>query len=285
MLGTTLNMSTAYHPQTDGQTERMNRTLQEMLRSYVDDKGSDWDQHLAMAELAYNTAVQESTGYTPFQLSYGMEAHLPMDHALSEAKLTDNPTAAETIEQWNKNLQQARHNLEQAQMRQSFYADQHRNDQEYQVGDKVMLTTEHMRSKVGKLNARYLGPFTVKRVISPLNVELDLPSTMRIRPIFHVSKLKPYVAVADSQRFPDRQQLDRPAPVIEEDGSEYYKIDRIIGKRRRKIRNRYITYYLVKWIGYDESEATWITKEQFTDDAHDFINAYEKEILEDHSED
>jgi hypothetical protein len=271
-------MSTAYHPQTDGQTERMNRTLEEMLRSYVDDKGSDWDQHLAMAELAYNTAVQDSTGYTPFQLSYGMEARLPMDHALSEAKTADNPLAAQTIEQWNIDLKQARLNLEQAQMRQSFYADRHRGNHQYQVGDKVMLTTEHMRSKVGKLNARYVGPFLVKKVMSPLNVELDLPSTMRIRPVFHVSKLKPYVAVNDPQRFPDRQQLDRPAPVIEEDGSEYYKIERIIGKRRRRIRNRYITQYLVKWLGYDESEATWITKQQLTDDAHGFIDSFETEV-------
>jgi hypothetical protein len=101
---------------------------------------------------------------------------------------------------------------------------------------------------------------------------------MRIRPVFHVSKLKPYVAVNDPQRFPDRQQLDRPAPVIEEDGSEYYKIERIIGKRRRRIRKRYITQYLVKWLGYDESEATWITKQQLTDDAHGFIDSFETEV-------
>ena len=85
---------------------------------------------------------------------------------------------------------------------------------------------------------------------------------MRFRPVFHLSKLKPYVAVSDPTRFPGRQQLDRPAPVIEEDGSEYYKIDRIIGKRRRRIRNRQVTQYLVKWLGYDLTDATWITKQQ-----------------------
>lgn len=278
MLGTSLNMSTAYHPQTDGQTERMNRTLAEMLRSYISNKGDDWDQHLPMAELAYNTAVQESTGYTPFQLSYGMAPRLPMDHAVSEAKVADNPVAAEIVEQWNADLKQARHNLEQAQMRQSFYADQHRDNRQYRVGDQVMLTTQHMKSKAGKLNARYVGPFVVKKIISPVNVELDLPPTMRIRPVFHLSKLKPYVAVSDPTRFPGRQQLDRPAPVIEEDGSEYYKIDRIIGKRRRRIRNRHVTQYLVKWLGYDLTDATWITKQQLTDDAHEFIDTYEKEV-------
>jgi hypothetical protein len=139
-----------------------------------------------------------------------------------------------------------------------------------------MLTTEHLRGKGSKLAARYVGPFVVKRVISPVNVELDLPASMRIRPVFHLSKLKPYLAVTDSQRFPNRQQLDRPAPTIEEDGSEYYKIERIIGKRRKKDRKKYITEYLVKWLGYDESEATWVTKQQFTDDAHEFIDEYEQ---------
>jgi hypothetical protein len=86
-------------------------------------------------------------------------------------------------------------------MRQSFYADQHRDNRQYRVGDQVMLTTQHMKSKAGKLNARYVGPFVVKKIISPVNVELDLPPTMRIRPVFHLSKLKPYVAVSDPTRF------------------------------------------------------------------------------------
>jgi len=175
MLGTHLNMSTSYHPQTDGQTERMNRTMEEMLRSYVNDKGTDWDQHLATAELAYNTAIQESTGFTPFRLSYGMDARLPMDHALSEAKVNDNQTAVDMIQQWNSDLEIARQRLQQAQSRQARYANQRRYDQQYRVGDKVMLTTQNMRSKVGKLNPRYVGPFTVKRVLSSVNVELDLP--------------------------------------------------------------------------------------------------------------
>jgi hypothetical protein len=279
MLGTHLNMSTSYHPQTDGQTERMNRTMEEMLRSYVNDKGTDWDQHLATAELAYNTAIQESTGFTPFRLSYGMDARLPMDHALSEAKVNDNQTAVDMIQQWNSDLEMARQRLQQAQSRQARYANQRRYDQQYRVGDKVMLTTQNMRSKVGKLNPRYVGPFTVKRVLSSVNVELDLPETMRIHPIFHVSKLKPYLEVEDPQQFPDRQQLDRPAPVIEEDGSEYYTIDRIIGKRVRKIRNRKVTQYLAKWLGYDESESTWITKGDLTADAHCFIDEYEQRVL------
>jgi len=110
-------------------------------------------------------------------------------------------------------------------------------------------------------------------------VELDLPSTIRIRPIFHVSKLKPYLTV-DPEEFPGRDQLDRPAPVIEEDGSEYYKIESILDKRRKKIRNRYVIQYLVKWAGYDASEASWVSSKDFTADAHTFIDEYEQLKLE-----
>lgn len=280
MLSTELNMSTAYHPESDGQTERMNRTLEEMLRSYVNEKGTDWDRHLATAELAYNTTAQDSTGYSPFRLSYGIDARLPMDHALAESKMNDNPTAVELVQRWNADMVQARYNLQQAQERQSFYVNQHRREYVYKVGDQVMLTTRNMRGRMGKLNPRYIGPYVIKRVLSPLNVELDLPSTMRIRPIFHVSKLKSYVAV-DAEMFPGRKQLDRPAPVVEADGSEYYKIDCILDKRRKKVRNRYVTQYLVKWLGYDTSEATWVTSKDFTEDAHTFIDEYEQGMLED----
>jgi hypothetical protein len=278
MLDTSLNMSTAYHPQTDGQTERMNRTLEEMLRAYVNDKGTDWDQHLPLAELAYNTAVQDSTGFTPFSLSYGENPRLPMDHALAEAKVNDNPTAADMIQSWNMDMEQARYNMQQAQRRQARYSDQHRRDHQYAVGDQVMLTTQHMKSKVGKLNPRFVGPYTITRVLSPVNVELDLPASMRIHPVFHVSKLKEY-REAKATLFPDRQQLDRPDPIIEEDGSEYYKIECILDKRRKKIRNRYILQYLVKWVGYDSSEATWITKRDLTEDAHTFIDEFEDRRL------
>jgi hypothetical protein len=139
----------------------------------------------------------------------------------------------------------------------------------------VMLTTQDMRTRRGKLNPRYLGPYRVKRIVSPVNVELDLPRSMRIRPIFHVSKLKPYQN-NDETLFPDRQQLDRPSPVIEDDGGEYFKIECILDKRKRRKGRHYETEYLVKWLGYDESEATWTSKQDMTEDAHTFIDEYEQ---------
>ena len=95
-LGTTLTMSTAYHPQTDGQTERANRTLEEMLRARINFKQTDWDDHLAAAELAINNAQQASTGFSPFHLNYGQEVQLPLDQAIAACvrRTTRRPPSA-----------------------------------------------------------------------------------------------------------------------------------------------------------------------------------------------
>ena len=84
-------MSTAYHPQTDGQTERANRTLEEMLRSLVNFQQTDWDDHLAVAELAINNAQQASTGFSPFHLNYGQEVQLPLDHGHCRSSSVEQP--------------------------------------------------------------------------------------------------------------------------------------------------------------------------------------------------
>ena len=163
-------MSTAFHPQTDGQTENANKTLEIMLRSTVDFDQKDWDQHLAAAELSINNAVNATTGYTPFYLFYGREALMPMDLAI--AKLTDakdNPTAAEELERWRKALSFARENTERAQLRQKKYADQHRRVEEFEVGDRVLLDNRHIKlqgetQRARKFNERFIGPYRCESI-------------------------------------------------------------------------------------------------------------------------
>lgn len=100
-LGTTLSMSTAYHPQSDDQTENANKALEIMLRSVLDFDQQDWDTHLAAAELAINNAVNVSTGYSPFYLMYGREAVLPLELSMSQlSRARHNPAAAEDLERW-----------------------------------------------------------------------------------------------------------------------------------------------------------------------------------------
>ena len=262
-LGTTLSMSTAFHPQTDGQTENANKTLEIMLRSTVDFDQKDWDQHLAAAELSINNAVNATTGYTPFYLFYGREALMPMDLAI--AKLTDakdNPTAAEELERWRKALSFARENTERAQLRQKKYADQHRRVEEFEVGDRVLLDNRHIKlqgetQRARKFNERFIGPYRIMRVINKNAYELELPASMKIHAVQNVSLLKRYKD--GSASFPDRPQpLTRPEPVaVEDSGSPAWEVERILDHRHIGRTGKKRLQYLVEWKGYPISEATW----------------------------
>jgi hypothetical protein len=175
-LGTHLRMSTAFHPQSDGQTERMNIVLEDMLRSYVDPNQDDWDQHLPMAEFAVNNSVNQSTRQTPFYLNYGEHPRTPLDLQATKSTVPAAKLLCDTIQ---GNLRAARTCLQQAQQRMSTVANKKRRDVTYRVGDKVMLNTRNIRLKVvgtPKLLPRWVGPFRVGAVISRCAVRLDLPA-------------------------------------------------------------------------------------------------------------
>jgi len=255
-LGTTLTMSSSYHPQSDGQTERANRTLEEMLRAFVSFRQDDWDRHLTMAELAVNNAQQTSTGFSPFYLNFGQEVSLPLDRAIAGLLPAKNPDAADRIRQLKSDLEQARSAIEKAQQRQSRYADQHRRDVQLKVGDSVLLSTKHLKlvgadTRTPKFACQYIGPFKIKRVVNANAYELDLPGSMRIHPVLNVSRLKVYHDGAST--FPARPRPNpRPPPEIK-DGEEQFEVESILAKRGVGARAQ----YLVKWAGYDHYEATW----------------------------
>jgi hypothetical protein len=260
--GTKLAMSTAYHPQTDGQTERANRTLEEMMRSYVNAHQDNWDEHLIAAEIAYNNSIHASTGFSPFFLDSGQHPSLPLIHpthpthpTASNATPNENPTAEGMLERLYDHVTLARQHLQHAQDKQAQYANQHRREQSHKVGDRVMLSTINLRRNIGapKLLPKYIGPLLVTRVISPTSYQLDLPSTLRgIHPVFHVNLLKPYVD--GSARFPSRlQSATRPESVALPDGQQAWEVDYILDRRKR---GRSVEY-LVAWKGYPLYEATW----------------------------
>jgi hypothetical protein len=258
-LGTTLTMSTAYHPQTDGQTERANRTLEEMLRARINFAQDDWDEHLAAAELAINNASQASTGFSPFFLNYGQHMRLPLDNELaSAAPDCNNPAAAERIRRLHSDIDRARTHIEAAQQRQKRYADQRRRDVQFKPGDAVLLSTEHLRlagddSRTPKLSAKFIGPFTIKRVVNSNAYELELPPSLQIHPVLNISRLKHYRD--GSQLFPSRPPPDsRPPPeILEQDGEDAYEVEEVMGRRGSGTRRE----YLVKWRGYPQWEWTW----------------------------
>ena len=139
LMGTTLKMSTAAHPQTDGQSERAVRTVTEMLRSYAGHDEESWDQYLPQVEFAYNSSVNPSSGFTPFYLVYGREIASPLAR-MSEAlgQRPANMTVEHVITEWRQALKVAREKLVLAQRRQTKHANKHRKDGSFAVGDRVL---------------------------------------------------------------------------------------------------------------------------------------------------
>jgi len=276
-LGTTLAMSTAFHPQTDGQTERANRTLEEMIRSYVNFKQDDWDTHLSTLELAVNNTKHGSTGFSPFYLNYGKEIRLPLDDALGDLRVCNNPTAADRIRSLAESLEQAKINISKAQLKQGHYVDRHRREVLFKVGDRVLLSTEHLKligdNRTPKFSFKYIGPFPIARVVGSNAYELTLPPNMEIHPVINISRLKAYHD--GFQSHPHRRQAHhRPPPeLIKEDGAEVFEVEKILATRGRGGRKE----YLVEWKGYPIWEATW-QKKQDLGEASDALAEFEASI-------
>jgi hypothetical protein len=256
-LQTKLDMSTSYHPESDGQTERANRTIEDMLRSYVSSLQDDWDELLPLMEMAYNNAVQASTGFSPYYLNTGRDFPTCLRQAITHVGESSTPATGVLLQRWENALTKAKENIEAAQLRQQYWANQHRRDLTYKVGDQVWLSTENLRSAmVGtpKLLQRFEGPYPVKRVISPTAYELDLPPSRRIHPVFHIHLLKPYLdgRAVLPERIPTHS---RPPPEFREDGDvePEWDVESILRKKGRGASTR----YLVKWKGYPMEESTW----------------------------
>jgi hypothetical protein len=259
LTGTKLNMSTAYHPQSDGQTERANRTLEDMLRAYTNYEQNDWDEKLVAAEIAYNNSVQASTGFSPFFLNAGQHPNLPMSLALREADASSNPSANELFSAMADALNKAKENLTAAKQRQAAYANEHRREVVFKEGDMVLLSTANLRNegRAPKLSPKFIGPFPIVRVVSDVANELLLPATLKIHNVFHVSKLRKYQD--GSEQFPERKQEEqtRPASADVIDGEAAWEVEKVVGKRVLKRGKRSVVQYLVLWKGYPDWEKTW----------------------------
>ncbi|GKE17004.1 putative reverse transcriptase domain-containing protein [Tanacetum coccineum] len=192
-LGTNLDMSTAYHPETDGQSERTIQTLEDMLRACVIDFGSGWDKHLPLAEFSYNNSYHASIKAAPFEALYGRKCRSPVCWSeVGDAQLTGPELIRETTEM----IVQIKNRLLAARSRQKSYADVRRKPLEFEVGGKVMLKVSPWKGVVqfrkrGKLSPRYIGPFKILSRIGPVAYKLDYPRTSRnTEYMFHVSNLR-----------------------------------------------------------------------------------------------
>ena len=283
-------MSTAYHPQTDGQTERANRTLQAVLRSYAESR-VDWDEWLPFVAAAYNSTVQESTGRTPFELNFPDARSIdPLQWAIGERqravdKRGVSAEAERTLAEMRVIWDEVRAKLLLEQARQKKYADRKQRDVRYDVGDSVYLSTRNLSTLGGKLTAKWAGPYVVTEVKkNGVSVRLDLRGELgKTNPVFHVSQLKPY-EVSELQ-WPGRENQHRPAPELV-DGETEWQVERVVDKKvtterrrvtrtetppvrasgERALRQRDprevtqmedvpVVWYKLRWQGYDEE--TW----------------------------
>ncbi|GJV86665.1 reverse transcriptase domain-containing protein [Tanacetum coccineum] len=168
-LGTRLDMSTAYHPQTDGQSERTIQTLEDMLRACVMDFGGSWDTHLPLIEFSYNNSYHTSIKCAPFEALYGRKCRSPVIWTeVGESQLI----GLEIVQETTKKIVQTKERLKTARSRQKSYADKRRKPLEFQVGDRVLLKVSHWKGvvrfgKKGKLAPRYVGPFEIVEHVGP----------------------------------------------------------------------------------------------------------------------
>ncbi|GJZ88120.1 putative reverse transcriptase domain-containing protein [Tanacetum coccineum] len=187
-LGTNLDMSTAYHPQTDGQSERTIQTLEDMLRACAIDFGKGWVNHLPLVEFSYNNSYHASIKAAPFEALYGRKCRSPVCWAeVGEVQLTGPELVQETTEK----IIQIKQRMQAARDRQKSYADLKRKPMEFQVGDKVMLKVSPWKGVVhfgkrGKINPRYVGPFKVLEKVGSVAYKLALPEELsRVHNTFH----------------------------------------------------------------------------------------------------
>jgi hypothetical protein len=250
MCGTKLKFSTAFHPQTDGQSERTNRTMEEVLRAFTHPRQDDWDLHLSMCEFAINNSISPSTGTTPFYANYARNPITPID--LSIPALASVPAATELKDHLTDIVATVKARLQEAQERQTHYANLRRRDISYSVGDLVLLSTAHLKlpqSLTPKFKPRFIGPYRIEKQISPVSYLLKLPATLRIHPVFHVSLFRDY-----HPRGTPREEVQVAQPLFENDNQ--WEVDRLLGKRTRGRGAQ----YLVRWVGLGPEHDEWVAR-------------------------
>ena len=250
-LGTKLAMSTAYHPQTDGQTERANRSIEQMLRAVINEQHDNWDEELPLVEFAYNNSRQASTGTSPFYMNSGQDPNTPISVAINTNAAAKVPAAYDFLQRIEAATTRAKLHLEAAQQRQKTFADRHRREQTFSTGQKVWLSAEHLKlppGQIRKLANKRLGPFEITDRVSSVAYWLRLPRRLNIHPVFLVSLLQEF---RESARFP--RQPQRLPPEHEYEEGTYYLVEQIA---ERKPAGRGFRYK-IKWQGWPESESSW----------------------------
>ena len=244
-LGTDLRLSSAYHPETDGQTERMNQTLEIMVRHYISPDLLTWDLLIERLEMAYNTSKHHSSKYTPYFLNHGREAPLLLDHLISVPHRCEHKDTEDFVDELKLHWKLARDAVRTAQQLQSQWANRTIKIPDFNVGDWVWLSTKYINTlfkarQSHKFQKPYIGPFKILSIRRGTFYELDLPPRLgKLHNVFYGGLLKKYVGEA--------------RPYSSSDTEDLHLVEAILNSKGRHPNRS----YLVKWVGFDDTHNTW----------------------------
>ncbi|KAG1929330.1 retrotransposable element [Pimephales promelas] len=255
LLGISVSLTSGYHPQSNGQTERKIQEIGRYLRSYCHDHQDCWSRYLPWAEYAQNSLRQSTTGLTPFQALSRLITGVRPSSAYSGTNLHCFPGP-----------RAVRRHKSQADVRRA-------STPQYHPGQLVWLSTRdiRLRQPCRKLSPRYIGPFAIQRQINPVTYRLTLPAHYRIAPTFHVSLLKPYTNPL-TPSSPGSGAADVPPPPVDPEDDNIYQVREILDSRRRGG----LLEYLVDWEGFGVEERCWVQREDILDPTllQDFHSAH-----------
>ncbi|KAL9408368.1 hypothetical protein AB3S75_046848 [Citrus x aurantiifolia] len=267
LQGTQLCMSSSYHPQSDGQTEVVNRTLEQYLRCFTGDQPRKWTEWIPWAEFSYNTSIHSSTKMTPFETVYGFPPPSPLAYVPGTSRVQ---AVDEYLRDRDAILRELRHNLSVARDRMKSQADQNRREVSFMVGDYVYLKLQPYRQtsvafrRSMKLAPRFYGPYQIVEKVGAVAYKLALPPGSQIHNVFHVSLLRKHAGT----NAPASTQL----PPVAEDSTILPQPEAVLNRRViRKGKYRPRSEILIKWKGAPMEDATWENEWHFSKSFPDFV--------------
>ena len=252
LTDTTLNMSSSYHPQTDGQTERLNQCLETYLRCMVHACPKKWSHWLALAEFWYNTTFHSALGKSPFEVLYG---HSPRHFGIMATDQCSSQDLAQWLSDRSLMQQVIRDNLQRAQHRMKQQADKHRLEREFAVGDWVYLKLQpYVQLSVArrtnqKLSFKYFGPYLVLQRVGKVAYKLQLPADSHVHPVVHVSQLK--------KALPPDTVVNPDSVLLMLASDKVFEPMKLLRSELRKVGGATVPFALVRWAHLPDEWATW----------------------------
>src|SRR3954464_8572310 len=266
-FGTHLSLSTAFHPQSQGQVERVNQVLEDMLRACVLSFGMKWEESLPYAELSYNNSYQDSLKMAPFEVLYGRKCRTPLNWSGTGERPECRPNLVQQAEDQDRVVQE---NLKAAQSRQKSNYDRKHREMEYQPGEYAYLRVAPIRGThrfgiKGKLAPRYIGPFRILSRSGPVAYRLELPPNLsQVHDVFHVSQLR--CCFKDPIREVEHDMIE-----LQQDLTYQEHPSRILDQSERQTRNKTTKFLKVQWSNHSEDEATWEREDRLREEYPDLF--------------